>query len=102
MKESIPGVEFNGDQENGLYTILNISLPPSPNNEMLLFNLDLMGIAASGGSACAAGARQDSHVLKAMGADMGKGAIRFSFSRFNTLEEVIYVVNQLKVLFLQT
>ncbi len=102
VKENIPGIEFNGDQENGLYTILNISLPPSPNNEMLLFNLDLKGIAASGGSACAAGARQDSHVLKAIGTDPGKGAIRFSFSRFNTLEEVKYVVDQLKVLFLQT
>jgi len=99
LLDKIPGVEFNGDPKTGLFTIFNISLPTSLNNEMLLFNLDLLGISASGGSACSAGADEDSHVLKAIGTESERGAVRFSFCKYNTLQEVDYVVEQLVKLF---
>ncbi|NHE55292.1 cysteine desulfurase family protein [Cyclobacterium plantarum] len=100
---AIPGIVFNGlsgDLENSLYTVLNISFPPSDTNQgMLLFHLDLAGISASGGSACSSGARLGSHVLQGIGADASRENVRFSFSRFNTREEVDYTVNQLKELY---
>lgn len=103
LKENIPGVEFNGlsaDLNKSLYTVLNVSLPPSEENRgMLLFNLDLNGISASGGSACSSGATVGSHVLKAIGHDPERESVRFSFSRFNTAEEVDYTVEKLKELY---
>lgn len=98
LKAKIPGVAFNGMSDNlddSLYTVLSICLPPNDINDMLLFNLDINGISASGGSACSSGSNIGSHVLSAIGTDPEKGAIRFSFSRFNTKEEVDYVVNKL-------
>ena len=98
LTETIVGVEFNGDSaiaENSLYTVLNVSLPESPDNDMLLFNLDLAGISASGGSACSSGASIGSHVLSALNSDPLRGAVRFSFSKFTTEEEVDYAVEQL-------
>lgn len=103
LKENIPGVEFNGnsaDMTKSLYTVLNVSLPPSEENSgMLLFNLDLNGISASGGSACSSGATVGSHVLRAMGHDPERESVRFSFSRFNTLDEVDYTVEKLRELY---
>ncbi len=103
LKENIPGVAFNGlseDLEHSLYTVLNVSLPPSEENSgMLLFNLDLHGISASGGSACSSGASVGSHVLRALGASAERDSVRFSFSRFNTAEEVDYTVDKLKELY---
>lgn len=103
LKENIPGVEFNGnsaDLKKSLYTVLNVSLPPSEENRgMLLFNLDLQGISASGGSACSSGATVGSHVLRALGHDPERESVRFSFSRFNTAEEVDYTVEKLKELY---
>lgn len=103
LKENIPGVAFNGlsaDLDKSLYTVLNVSLPPSEENRgMLLFNLDLSGISASGGSACSSGATVGSHVLKAIGHDPERESVRFSFSRFNTAEEVDYTVEKLKELY---
>lgn len=103
LKENIPGVQFNGlsaDLNKSLYTVLNVSLPPSEENRgMLLFNLDLNGISASGGSACSSGATVGSHVLKAIGHDPERESVRFSFSRFNTAEEVDYTVEKLKELY---
>ncbi|MGY6741801.1 MAG: cysteine desulfurase family protein [Cecembia sp.] len=103
LKENIPGVKFNGnsaDLEKSLYTVLNVSLPPSEENRgMLLFNLDLHGISASGGSACSSGATVGSHVLRALGHDPERESVRFSFSRFNTAEEVDYTVEKLKELY---
>jgi cysteine desulfurase len=67
LKEVLPGVSFHGDSENldrSLYTVLNVSLPESEENEMLLFNLDMHGISASGGSACSSGSSTGSHVLE--------------------------------------
>lgn len=98
LKEGIPDVSFNGNSEDldkSLYTILNVSLPESDENDMLLFNLDLIGISASGGSACSSGASTGSHVLQALNPDEQRGAIRFSFSKFNTIEEVDFVVDKL-------
>lgn len=98
LKAHIDGVEFNGtseDLDNSLYTVLNASLPPSDDNDMLLFNLDINGISASGGSACSSGSNVGSHVLTAVGSDPMRGAIRFSFSRFNTKKQVDYVIGKL-------
>jgi len=101
LRQNIPGVEFNGasDQpEESLYTILNVSLPESPENSMLLFNLDLEGISVSGGSACSSGASAGSHVLNALSPNSNRGAVRFSFSKYNTLEEITYAVTALQKL----
>lgn len=103
LKSELPGVAFNGLSENtdkSLYTVLNVSMPPSEANAgMLLFNLDLAGISASGGSACSSGATVGSHVLRALDHDPERDSVRFSFSRFNTLEEVDYTVEKLKELY---
>ncbi len=98
LKDCIPNVTFNGDSaalEKSLYTVLNVSLPESPENGMLLFNLDLVGISASGGSACSSGAATGSHVLNYLYPDSKRGAIRFSFSKYNTKEEIDNVVRKL-------
>jgi len=102
LKNSISGVEFNGnaeDPEKCLYTVLNVSLPPTEDNEMLLFNLDINGVSCSGGSACISGANVGSHVLTALNVDPNRGAIRFSFSKFNTEAEIDYAVEKLAELF---
>ena len=103
LNQEIPGVTFNGlsgDVENSLYTVLNVSLPPSEANRgMLLFNLDLAGISASGGSACSSGATVGSHVLRALNHQPERDAVRFSFSRFTTIDEVDYTISQLKELY---
>ena len=98
LRELIPGVSFNGDSENpdrSLYTVLNVSLPESDENDMILFNLDLQGISASGGSACSSGASTGSHVLNALYPESRRGAIRFSFSKYNTTEEIDQAVIKL-------
>jgi cysteine desulfurase len=100
LREEIPGVDFNGDiSDDSLYTVLNVSFPPTENAEMLLFNLDIAGIAASGGSACSSGSNIGSHVLKGINSSPDRPAIRFSFSRFNKREEIDYCVEKLKELF---
>jgi cysteine desulfurase len=102
LKTHIPGVSFNGDSANAeksLYTVLNVSLPESEENEMLLFNLDLQGISASGGSACSSGATIGSHVLGTLYPESKKGAVRFSFSKYNTIEEIDFTVSKLATLF---
>jgi cysteine desulfurase len=100
LKLEIPGVTFNGaGNENCLYTVLNVQFPPTENAEMLLFNLDINGIAASGGSACSSGSNQGSHVLRGIGSDMERPSIRFSFSKYNTKEEIDFVVEKLKSFF---
>jgi cysteine desulfurase len=98
LRNSIAGVDFNGDSgdlEKSLYTVLNVCLPESEENSMLLFNLDLKGISASGGSACSSGATTGSHVLGHLYPGSAKGAVRFSFSKYNTAEEIDYTVAQL-------
>lgn len=98
LKSDIPGVLFNGrsdELEHSLYTVLNVSLPPSENGEMLLFNLDINKIAASGGSACSSGSEIGSHVLRALGSSPDRSAVRFSFSKNNTEAEIDLVVDVL-------
>lgn len=98
LQDSIPDLQFNGtsgDLEKSLYTVLNVSLPPSDNNEMLLFNLDISGVSVSGGSACSSGSNIGSHVLAQLDRDPMRGAVRFSFSRFNTEAEIAYAVDKL-------
>jgi cysteine desulfurase len=98
LKDQIPGVMFNGDSANlqkSLYTVLNVSLPESDESDMLLFNLDLSGISASGGSACSSGATTGSHVLGALYPESKRGAVRFSFSKYNTPDHIDFAVNKL-------
>lgn len=97
LKAQVPGISFNGDiqPENSLYTVLNVSFPPHEDNDMLLFNLDINGISASGGSACSSGANTGSHVLTGIKADPNRQGIRFSFSKYSKQEEVDYVVAKL-------
>ncbi|MFZ6014346.1 MAG: cysteine desulfurase family protein [Bacteroidota bacterium] len=102
LTAQIPGVMFNGDSANlqrSLYTVLNVSLPESEENDMLLFNLDLQGISASGGSACSSGATTGSHVLGSLYPESKRGAVRFSFSKYNTAEEIDFAVSKLVELF---
>jgi cysteine desulfurase len=97
LENTFEDIRFNGDIDgDSLYTVLNVSFPPSPRNEMLLFNMDIAGISVSGGSACSSGAEKGSHVLEAIQADPERKSIRFSFSHYNTREEVDFVVEKMK------
>lgn len=97
MKKSIPGIAFNGDHSGkSLYTVLNVSIPKTEKSEMILYNLDINNICASGGSACTSGVDQGSHVIRAIHANPNKIAVRFSFSKYNTKEEVDQLVDRLK------
>jgi len=100
LTENIPGIEFNGeiDPEKSLYTVLNVCFPEMEMGEMLLFNLDIAGISASGGSACSSGSDIGSHVLTAIGASPSRPSVRFSFSKNTTKEEIDYTVAKIKEL----
>jgi len=102
LNQMIEGVVFNGESANpdkSLYTVLNVGFPRSSDNDMLLFNLDINNISVSGGSACSSGSNIGSHVLTALNTDPDQGAVRFSFSKFNTLKEVEYVTEKLASFF---
>lgn len=101
LKNAIPEIGFNGetDADKSLYTVLNVCFPKMDMADMLLFNLDINGISASGGSACSSGSNIGSHVLTAIGADPERPSVRFSFSKFNTKEEIDFVVNKVKEVF---
>ena len=104
LKEEIADVQFNGESgnlEKSLYTVLNVSLPQSEINEMLIFNLDIHKICASGGSACSSGSELGSHVLRGINADYNRGAVRFSFGKFNTKEEIETAVQVLAKMYRQ-
>jgi cysteine desulfurase len=99
LKKHIEGVSFNGDVlGSSLYTVLSVSFPKTEKSEMILFNLDINNICASGGSACTSGAEQGSHVIRAINNNPNQVTVRFSFSKYNTKEEVDTVVAQLKQL----
>ena len=101
LKQTFPGVVFNGDMEgSSLYTVLSVSFPLTEKSEMLLFSLDMAGICVSGGSACSSGANSVSHVITAInnGNVQDIVPIRFSFCRHSTKEEVDLVVEKLKEL----
>ncbi len=95
LQEHIEDISFNGDPtstEKSLYTVLNVSLPSSEAGEMLLFNLDIHKISASGGSACTSGSDIGSHVLRALNVSPERASVRFSFSKMNTVQEIDFAV----------
>ena len=97
LKVHFPNVRFNGDPfGESLYTVLSVSFPPSMNAELLLFNLDIEGISASGGSACSSGSQKASHVMASLDPNFDGPTIRFSFSEFTTKEELDYLIDRLK------
>ncbi|KXK16625.1 MAG: cysteine desulfurase [Candidatus Parvibacillus calidus] len=100
LKQHIQEVDFNGDlSEDSLYTVLNVSFPAHPKNEMLLLHLDIHGVSVSGGSACSSGADRGSHVIEALDKDPMRKAVRFSFSHHNTFEEVDKVVRMIRSIY---
>ncbi|MDB5089239.1 MAG: cysteine desulfurase [Mucilaginibacter sp.] len=100
LSESIPGINFNGETDpvRSLYTVLNVQFPEMEMADMLLFNLDISGISASGGSACSSGSDIGSHVLTAIGASSSRPSVRFSFSKYSTKEEVDFTVAKVREL----
>nr|WP_321234255.1 cysteine desulfurase family protein [uncultured Psychroserpens sp.] len=102
LKATFSSIFFNGqceDSENSTYTLVNVCLPIAQEKAGLLqFQLDLKGIACSKGSACQSGSNQSSHVLTEILDDkhLKRPSVRFSFSRYNTKEEVDYVIEVLK------
>ncbi len=97
LEKNIPGVHFNGDPEGKcLYTVLSVAFPKTEKSDMLLFNLDINNICASGGSACTSGAEAASHVISAISKNPDQTTVRFSFSKYNTKDEVDVVVEKLK------
>jgi cysteine desulfurase len=100
LKQAVAGVAFNGNQNGmSLSKVLNVSFPIHPKADLLLFNLDIAGICASGGSACSSGSDIGSHVLQSIKSDPKRTSIRFSFSKYNTKAEVDYTINKLADLF---
>ena len=99
LLDNFEDIQFNGDQNGpALYTVLSVSFPKSAKSEMLVMNLDIAGICASGGSACSSGAETQSHVMQAIKADPDRKTIRFSFSHYNTKAEVDFVIGKLKTM----
>lgn len=99
LKRRLNGVSFNGDPlGHCLYTVLSVSFPKTERSEMLLFNLDIHHICASGGSACTSGAEHGSHVIRAINNNPNQVTVRFSFSKYNTRQEIEQVVGKLKEL----
>lgn len=99
LKKMSKNIKFNGasaDFKNGSYTILNVRFPVE--NSMLLFSLDMAGIAVSGGSACQSGSAKRSHVLAEILSDeeASKTSIRFSFSKYTLLEDLEFTIATLK------
>jgi cysteine desulfurase len=96
LRAHFSDLAFNGDTtpSGSLYTVLNVCFPPTEKASMLLFTLDLKGVAVSGGSACTSGATKGSHVLEGIGADMSRPNVRFSFSIYTTKEEIDFALEQ--------
>jgi len=99
LREAFPKVVFNGrsaEAERSLFTVLSVSFPHLESDPMLLFNLDIRGIAASGGSACASGSNQGSHVIQAIRPEQDWPTLRFSFGLDNTRAEIDQAVDALE------
>ncbi len=97
LEQHIPGVSFNGDPKGrSLYTVLSASFPKTEKSEMILYNMDINHICASGGSACTSGADAGSHVIRAVNNNPNQITVRFSFSKYNTKQEVDHVIATLK------
>jgi cysteine desulfurase len=97
LQKHIKGVSFNSSPHS-LYTVLSVCFPKTEKSEFLLMNLDIHNICVSGGSACSSGANVGSHVISALGKSEHCETLRFSFSKYNTREEVNLVINTLKEL----
>ena len=94
--QKVPGVSFNGDPfGKSLYTTLSVNFTKTEKAEMILFNLDIAHICASGGSACSSGAQAGSHVIQALHKENNNVTVRFSFSKHNTKAEIDKTVNTL-------
>lgn len=105
IQSFIPDVEFNGtinDRNSTMNSIVSVSLPPHEENEMLQFNLDLVGVAVSAGSACASGAVKDSHVMEAIGHDSERAVIRFSLSRQSTKKDIDFALSKINNIYRKT
>jgi cysteine desulfurase len=102
VKKAIPDVKFNGlsgDMDKSTFTLVNMLLPVTAQKALIvLFQLDLKGIACSKGSACQSGSSKGSHVLSEILTDeeMLMPSLRFSFSKYNTKDEIDYVISVLK------
>jgi cysteine desulfurase len=97
LQKNVPDIAFNGDPlGHCLYAVLSVSFPKTEKSEMILFNLDINNICASGGSACTSGADAGSHVIRAINNNPNQVTVRFSFSKHNTKEEIDTVVEKLK------
>lgn len=91
------GVRFNGDDpSNTLCKVVNVAFPPSKYSDIFILKLDLEGFCVSAGSACSSGASKGSHVLNAVGAEMGWPCIRISFGKYNTAKEIDELLFTLK------
>jgi len=102
IKAELPEIKFNGDPEGrSLYTVLSLAFPPSVANEMLLFNFDIQGISVSGGSACSSGSNAGSHVIRALNKNLDCAPVRFSFGKYNTIEEADQVLAFVKSMFVK-
>ena len=102
LKTEIHDVQFYAkctDLENSLYTVLSCHFPETDIAEMLLFNLDILGVACSGGSACSSGSSKGSHVLTEIVSESKRPGMRFSFSKYNNREDIDFAVAKLKELF---
>ena len=100
LKSTIDGISFHGDYDGKcLYKVLNVQFPAHKAGEMFLYNLDIAGIAVSAGSACTSGSGAGSHVLEALHVDQSLPSIRFSFSKYNTREEIDFVVDALREIY---
>ena len=97
-------IYIHGESEpsKSLYTVLNVCFPKTEKTGMLLFTLDLKGVACSGGSACSSGAVKGSHVLEGINADPNRPNVRFSFSRYTTKEEIDFALKMIKEAFEKT
>jgi cysteine desulfurase len=96
LLELHPAIKINGDPEHTSYSVLSVSFPAGPKSELLLMQLDIAGISASGGSACTSGAEQESHVLAGIKHPADRKTIRFSFSHLNTFEELDQTIRLLQ------
>lgn len=100
LEKQVKGITFNGNPKgDSLNKIINVNFPHSEMDEMLLYNFDIEGIYVSGGSACASGTSIGSHVLEAIKSDKTSPSIRFSFSKYNTKEEIDTTIKVVKNLF---
>ncbi len=96
LQKNIKGISFNGNPlYNSLYTVLSVNFPKTDKSEMILYNMDINNICVSGGSACSSGADAGSHVMQAINNNADQVTVRFSFSKYNTKEEIDIVLEKL-------